>query len=70
MEYDPTQFVDTAPYYLSGRPPYSADLGSVLTEAVHGLLEPPRSAAPTSYTPLRRCSATASTPSSSTCAPS
>lgn len=26
MEYDPSQFAGTAPYYLRGRPPYSADL--------------------------------------------
>lgn len=30
MEYDPTQFAGAAPYYLSGRPPYSAQLGEVL----------------------------------------
>ena len=30
MEYDPTQYVGAAPYYLRGRPPYSADLPSVL----------------------------------------
>jgi hypothetical protein len=32
MEYDPSQFSGTAPYYLRGRPPYSADLGRVLAE--------------------------------------
>ncbi|MDX6299105.1 MAG: hypothetical protein QOF53_319 [Nocardioidaceae bacterium] len=31
VEYDPTQFSGTAPYYLQGRPPYSAQLGEVLT---------------------------------------
>lgn len=30
MEYDPTQFTGTAPYYLRGRPPYSAELAPVL----------------------------------------
>ena len=30
VEYDPTQYVGAAPYYLRGRPPYSADLPSVL----------------------------------------
>jgi SAM-dependent methyltransferase len=30
VEYDPTQFLGTAPYYLPGRPPYSAELGKVL----------------------------------------
>lgn len=32
MEYDPTQFTGTAAYYLRGRPPYSAELCSVLTD--------------------------------------
>ena len=32
MEYDPSQFTGTAPYYLRGRPPYSADLSRVLAE--------------------------------------
>lgn len=32
MEYDPTQFTGTAPFYLRGRPPYSAALTAVLTE--------------------------------------
>jgi SAM-dependent methyltransferase len=31
VEYDPTQFRGTARYYLDGRPPYSAQLGEVLT---------------------------------------
>ncbi len=30
MEYDPTQFDGAAPFYLRGRPPYSAELGTVL----------------------------------------
>jgi 2-polyprenyl-3-methyl-5-hydroxy-6-metoxy-1,4-benzoquinol methylase len=30
VEYDPTQFAGTAPYYLRGRPPYSDQLGDVL----------------------------------------
>lgn len=30
MEYDPTQFIGTARYYLRGRAPYSAQLGDVL----------------------------------------
>lgn len=30
MEYDPTQYLGAAPYYLRGRPGYSADLPSVL----------------------------------------
>jgi len=30
MDYDPTQFTGTAPYYLVGRPPYSAELPEVL----------------------------------------
>lgn len=30
MEYDPTQFSGTAPYYRRGRPPYSVQLGDVL----------------------------------------
>ena len=32
VDYDPTQFRGTAPYYLRGRPPYSADLAAVLAE--------------------------------------
>ena len=32
MEYDPTQYLGAAPYYLRGRPGYSADLPSVLTD--------------------------------------
>lgn len=32
MDYDPTQFLGSAPYYLRGRPPYSADLGDVLRD--------------------------------------
>lgn len=32
VEYDPSQFTGTAPYYLRGRPPYSADLSRVLAE--------------------------------------
>ncbi len=32
MEYDPTQYIGAAPYYLSGRPGYSADLGDVLAD--------------------------------------
>jgi SAM-dependent methyltransferase len=31
VEYDPTQFSGTARYYRQGRPPYSAQLGEVLT---------------------------------------
>jgi SAM-dependent methyltransferase len=31
VEYDPTQFSGTARYYRLGRPPYSAELGDVLT---------------------------------------
>lgn len=34
MQYDPTQFVGTAPYYLRGRPPYSAELARVLADAL------------------------------------
>lgn len=30
MQYDPTQFLGTAPFYLRGRPPYSAELGAVV----------------------------------------
>ena len=30
MEYDPSQFRGTAPYYLRGRPPYSSELEPVL----------------------------------------
>lgn len=32
MEYDPTQYVGAAPYYLRGRPGYSAELPSVLAD--------------------------------------
>lgn len=32
MEYDPTQYLGAAPYYLRGRPAYSADLPSVLAD--------------------------------------
>jgi SAM-dependent methyltransferase len=35
VEYDPTQYVGAAPYYLPGRPPYSADLPSVLAEQLN-----------------------------------
>jgi SAM-dependent methyltransferase len=35
MEYDPTQFRGAAPYYLRGRPPYSAELAVVLKEELH-----------------------------------
>lgn len=31
MDYDPTQYLGAAPYYLRGRPPYSAEIRSVLT---------------------------------------
>jgi len=34
VEYDPSQFVGSARYYLEGRPAYSARLGEVLTEAL------------------------------------
>ena len=34
MEYDPSQFVGSAAFYLAGRPPYSAELGAVLAEAL------------------------------------
>jgi SAM-dependent methyltransferase len=34
MPYDPTFFKGCAPYYVQGRPPYSPDLASRLTEAV------------------------------------
>jgi SAM-dependent methyltransferase len=30
MEYDPTQYLGSARHYLAGRPPYSAELGTVL----------------------------------------
>jgi SAM-dependent methyltransferase len=30
MDYDPTQYVGSAPHYLVGRPPYSPELGNVL----------------------------------------
>lgn len=30
MGYDPTQYLGSAPHYLVGRPPYSAELGKVL----------------------------------------
>ena len=32
MEYDPTQYLGTAPYYLRGRPGYSAEMPRVLAE--------------------------------------
>jgi SAM-dependent methyltransferase len=32
VEYDPTQYLGAAPYYLRGRPGYSADLPSVLAD--------------------------------------
>jgi len=32
VEYDPTQYLGAAPYYLRGRPPYSAELASVLAD--------------------------------------
>lgn len=32
MKYDPTQYLGAAPYYLRGRPGYSADLASVLAD--------------------------------------
>jgi SAM-dependent methyltransferase len=32
VEYDPTQYLGAAPYYLRGRPGYSADLVSVLAD--------------------------------------
>ena len=32
MEYDPTQYLGAAPFYLRGRPGYSADLARVLAE--------------------------------------
>lgn len=35
MEYDPTQFRGAAPYYLRGRPPYSAELAAVLAKELH-----------------------------------
>ncbi|MEP7021005.1 MAG: class I SAM-dependent methyltransferase [Pseudonocardiales bacterium] len=35
MEYDPTQYLGAAPYYLRGRPPYSADLPSLLAEQLN-----------------------------------
>lgn len=35
MEYDPTQFRGTAPFYLRGRPPYSAELAEVLQRELH-----------------------------------
>lgn len=42
MDYDPTQFRGSAPYYLRGRPPYSAGLADVLRTEVgldgHGTL--------------------------------
>ncbi len=30
MDYDPTQYLGSAQHYLTGRPPYSAELGAVL----------------------------------------
>lgn len=32
VEYDPTQYLGAAPYYLRGRPAYSADLPSILAD--------------------------------------
>jgi SAM-dependent methyltransferase len=32
VDYDPIQYLGSAPHYLSGRPPYSAELGGVLAE--------------------------------------
>lgn len=32
VEYDPTQYIGAARYYLQGRPPYSAQLGAVLAD--------------------------------------
>ena len=32
VDYDPTQYLGAAPYYLRGRPGYSADLASVLAD--------------------------------------
>src|SRR5206468_2430948 len=32
VDYDPTQYLGAAPYYLRGRPNYSADLASVLAD--------------------------------------
>lgn len=32
VEYDPTQYLGAAPYYLRGRPGYSADLPSLLAD--------------------------------------
>lgn len=32
VEYDPTQYLGVAPYYLRGRPGYSADLANVLAD--------------------------------------
>ena len=32
MEYDPTQYLGAAPYYLRGRPGYSTDLATVLAD--------------------------------------
>lgn len=32
MEYDPTQYLGAAPYYLRGRPGYSAELANVLAD--------------------------------------
>ena len=32
VDYDPTQYLGAAPYYLRGRPAYSADLASVLAD--------------------------------------
>jgi len=32
VEYDPTQYLGAAPYYLRGRPGYSVDLPSVLAD--------------------------------------
>jgi SAM-dependent methyltransferase len=35
VQYDPTQFRGTAPFYLKGRPPYSRELAEVLRSELH-----------------------------------
>jgi ubiquinone/menaquinone biosynthesis C-methylase UbiE len=35
VQYDPTQFRGTAPFYLKGRPPYSLQLAEVLRTELH-----------------------------------
>lgn len=32
VDYDPSQYIGSAPHYLIGRPPYSAELGDVLAQ--------------------------------------